>query len=601
MTSFEALGLSAPVLRALEKHDFTTPTQIQAGAIPPLLEGHDLIGLAETGTGKTAAFVLPMLDRLNAAPISLKAGAPRALILAPTRELALQIGDAFNMLNSGTRLRAGVVYGGAPMHKQLKALKAGVDVLIATPGRLMDHVRRGSVRFDETEIFILDEADRMLDMGFVNDVKTISKSLPTPHQTILFSATINKSVEGLTKILLNEPVRVDLARKASVSEQVEHCVMHLKTDDKKTLLKQILSNDQDGQTIIFTKTKRGADRLSRDLSNAGHKTDAIHGDRNQRQRQRTLTRFRSGSVDILIATDVAARGIDIPSITRVINFDLPLEAESYVHRVGRTGRNGATGIALSLCSPDDVGLLRDIERFIKQSITIDADHEFHIDPPARGAKPQRRKGRARPPRRFNQDRAPSRHEGQNERRGPKRNANTSHNNSHSANHEQNANSQRSAHAKRQAHGAKPDGEMRRRENSDAKPNGEQTGRVKRPHRKGPKPTAHGDHAQGSSSRGPNAQRPNGKRPNGKRPAAGGKPSGPSENATRAKKNGALASNAKPNKNGKPRAGETQKPARKHGKPSAGNKDAGGPKKFAKPAKAKKRSPNRGANRDRRAA
>ncbi len=400
MTKFEALGLSAPILRALERHQFNTPTDIQAGAIPPLLKGHDLIGLAETGTGKTAAFLLPMIDRLQAKAVSPKSGAPRALVLAPTRELASQIGDALSLLSSGGSLKSTVIYGGAAMNKQLARLKAGVDVLIATPGRLMDHVRRGSVRFDETEIFILDEADRMLDMGFVNDVKAISKALPVPHQTVLFSATINKSVEGLTKILLTEPVRVDLARKASVSEQVKHCVMHLSLEDKKTLLKKVLLDDQTGQTIIFTKTKRGADRLSRDLTKAGLKTDAIHGDRNQRQRQRTLSRFRNGSVDILIATDVAARGIDVPGIARVINFDLPLEPESYVHRVGRTGRNGATGVALSLCPPEDIGLLRDIERLLKQTIKIDADHEFHVDPPQRTGKPKQRKSRSRPPRRF---------------------------------------------------------------------------------------------------------------------------------------------------------------------------------------------------------
>ena len=400
MTTFKALGLSAPVLRALEKHQFETPTAIQAQAIPALMEGHDLIGLADTGTGKTAAFLLPMLEKLLAEPINLHAGCPRALILAPTRELAQQIGQALAQFSGYIHLRSTVIYGGAPMNKQLNKLKSGVDILIATPGRLMDHVRRGSVRFDETTTFILDEADRMLDMGFVNDVKAISKALPKPHQTILFSATINKSVEGLTNTLLRDPVRVDIARKIAVSAQVDHCVMHADRDDKRKLLKKLLHAHEDGQSIIFTKTKRGADKLSRDLAKTGLKTDAIHGDRNQRQRQRTLNRFRTGAVDILIATDVAARGIDVPGIARVINFDLPLEPESYVHRVGRTGRNGETGIALSICSPEDIALLRDIEKLLKQKIRIDADHDFHIDPPAHGPRTAKKAGRGRPARPF---------------------------------------------------------------------------------------------------------------------------------------------------------------------------------------------------------
>ena len=283
------------------------------------------------------------------------------------------------------------------MHKQLLKLKAGVDILIATPGRLMDHVRRGSVKFDDTDIFILDEADRMLDMGFVNDVKAISKSLPSPHQTVMFSATINKSVEGLTKILLTDPVRVDIAKQANVNVNIEHRVMHLLHANKKTLLQAMLEQSDEGQVIVFTKTKRGADSLARDLIKAGLKADAIHGDRNQRQRQRTLNRFRHGAIDILIATDVAARGIDVPGIACVINYDLPLEADSYVHRVGRTGRNGMSGVALSFCTAEDIGLLRDIEHLIGQKIDVDTDQEFHVDPPERAPRTHKKFGR-KPPR-----------------------------------------------------------------------------------------------------------------------------------------------------------------------------------------------------------
>ena len=401
MTDFPSLGLHELLLRALEKHGFAKPTEIQAGAIPPLMDGQDLIGLAETGTGKTAAFLLPVLHRLLEEPAAPTPNAPRALILAPTRELASQIGDAMNTLSNFIHLRSAVVYGGAPMNKQINKLRAGVDILIATPGRLMDHQRRGSVRFDETEIFILDEADRMLDMGFIHDVQTIAGDLPSEHQTVMFSATINKSVEKLAKGLLKDPVRIDISKGVSVSEQVSHRVMHLRGEDKLALTKEILQEKITGQVIVFTKTKRGADKLSLTLYKAGLKCDAIHGDRNQRQRQRTLNRFRGGAIDILIATDVAARGIDVPGVAAVINYDLPLEPEAYVHRVGRTGRNGADGSAISFCTPGDIRLLKDIEHLLQQAIEIDADHAFHIAPPTRQNKPKKKKGAApkRSPRR----------------------------------------------------------------------------------------------------------------------------------------------------------------------------------------------------------
>jgi len=395
MTDFKALGLSALLLRVLEKQGFATPTDIQARSIPALIEGHDLIGLAETGTGKTAAFLLPLLEKLMAEPAkAAQPSKPRALILAPTRELAQQIGEAAGALACAAHLKTAMVYGGAPMNKQLHKLRGGVDILVATPGRLMDHVERGSVKFDLTETFILDEADRMLDMGFVPDVRKISRALPRPHQTILFSATMNKAVEKLGRELLNDPVRVEIARKTAVSKAIDHRVLHVEQSNKKALLKKLLTNGDKGQVIVFTKTKRGADRLNREFARGGLKTDAIHGDRNQRQRQRTLNAFRSGKVDILIATDVAARGIDVPGIDRVINFDLPLEPEAYIHRVGRTGRNGATGRALSLCSPDDFGLLKDIERLLKASVTVDVDHPFHVEPPAK-APPKVRNNRNR--------------------------------------------------------------------------------------------------------------------------------------------------------------------------------------------------------------
>ena len=383
MINFDALNLSALLLRALDAQDFSTPTEIQASAIPQLMQGRDLLGLAETGSGKTAAFLLPLMNRLLEEPAATPPGAPRALILAPTRELAIQIGAAIDTLAKYTQLKSTVIYGGAPFGKQFSKLKRGLDILVATPGRLMDHERRGSVVFDQTEMFILDEADRMLDMGFIQDVKTIAGQLPDDHQTVLFSATMNKAVSKLAAELLQNPAKINIERKTAVSTSVEHQVMHVSTINKKALLKKLLTDGGNGQVIVFTKTKYGADKLSRALSKSGLKTDAIHGDRNQRQRQRTLTRFREGVVDILIATDVAARGIDVPGIERVINFDLPMEPEAYIHRVGRTGRNGAAGRAVSLCTPIDVGLLRGIERLLKESINVDADHDFHAEPPAK--------------------------------------------------------------------------------------------------------------------------------------------------------------------------------------------------------------------------
>ncbi|MGV6800504.1 MAG: DEAD/DEAH box helicase [bacterium] len=379
MTNFAALGLSERLTRALTKINFTTPTEIQAGAIPPLLQHRDVLGLAETGTGKTAAFLLPLIDRLLEENYQPQRGQARALILAPTRELAQQIGQALRSFSGFARLNSAVIFGGAPYSPQIRALKGGLDILIATPGRLMDHVERGSVQFSATTTFILDEADRMLDMGFVPDVRAIHNALPQ-HQTVLFSATMNPAVERLTKELMHKPIRIQIAQETAVSKNVSHQVMHLMRDDKKEALKDILRQEQ-GQSIVFTKTKHGADKLSKQLSRDGFSTDAIHGDRNQRQRQRTLQAFRKGDVQILIATDVAARGIDVPGIARVINFDLPIEPDSYIHRIGRTGRNGQQGEAISLCPAEDMNLLRAIERLLDEKIKIIEDHDYYIEAP----------------------------------------------------------------------------------------------------------------------------------------------------------------------------------------------------------------------------
>ena len=399
MTDFRTLGLAEPLLLSLEAEGFQTPTEIQARAIPPLLAGRDLVGLAQTGSGKTAAFLLPLLHQIFSNPVPPVSGGARALILAPTRELAQQIGAALTLLGSRVNLKTAVIFGGAPYDKQLRKLRKGVDILVATPGRLMDHAQRGAIQFDQTEFFVLDEADRMLDMGFIPDVKTIVGQLPADHQTVMFSATMNRAVERLAAQLLTAPERVLIAKSAAVSSTIKHSVMHVAADDKKALLEAILrgsADNKDEQTIVFTKTKHGADRLSRDLAKLGFSADAIHGDRNQRQRQRTLDRFRRGATQVLIATDVAARGIDVPGVARVVNFDLPMEPESYIHRVGRTGRNGAEGVAMTLCAAEDIRRLRDVERLLKSNIAIDAEHEFHVDPPSRAKRPAGKKHRGRP-------------------------------------------------------------------------------------------------------------------------------------------------------------------------------------------------------------
>src|SRR5579859_3270784 len=379
MTSFDTLGLSAQLLFSIKDAGFTEATDIQAGAIPLLLEGRDLLGTAQTGGGKTAAYLLPMLHRLaekGEAPIP---GKPRVLILAPTRELASQIGEALRTFSKGLRLFYTVIYGGTPFMTQRKVLERGVHIVVATPGRLMDHINRRTLSVDRTDGFILDEADRMLDMGFVDDVKAVAKMLPADHQTVMFSATMNKGVRALSSQLLNNPGQVEIGKGNAVATTIDHRVMRVKGHDKKSLLLHLLARPEISRVLVFTRTKAMADTLVGDVKDAGLKADAIHGDLEQSMRQKVLRNFRAGQINILIATDVAARGIDVPDITHVINFDMPLEAEAYVHRVGRTGRAGATGAALSICVANEMNLLRQIEQLIGIKVPVDIDHPFHDD------------------------------------------------------------------------------------------------------------------------------------------------------------------------------------------------------------------------------
>lgn len=381
---FETLGLADTILESIGNEGFTTPTQIQSAAIPPLMEGRDLIGIAQTGGGKTAAFSLPMINSLLVDYQKPRQNMPKVLILAPTRELAMQIEQCIVTFSKGTKLKSLVVAGGQPYPPQTNKLRRGVDILVATPGRLIDHIGRRNVKFSDTNIFILDEADRMLDMGFIDDVRDIADSLPEDHQTILFSATMNQKVRALTRDLLNNPVNVEINRKTAVADTIAHKVMNVSRKNKAQLLSKILSGDDVEKTLVFARTKLGADALSRELYENGIRSDAIHGDKRQRVREKILMNFRRGRTRVLVATDVAARGIDVDGISHVINYELPIEPENYIHRVGRTGRAGAKGIAISFCDPSDVRLLIPIEKLIKQTIEVDADHEFHIDVKTRG-------------------------------------------------------------------------------------------------------------------------------------------------------------------------------------------------------------------------
>ncbi len=383
-SGFNEFGLADTILKSIDREGFSSPTKIQTMAIPPLMEGNDLIGIAQTGGGKTAAFSLPTINKLLEDYVRPRQNMPKVLILAPTRELAMQIEQCIVTFSRGTKISSLVVAGGQPYPPQTNKLRRGVDILVATPGRLIDHINRRNIKFDDTNIFILDEADRMLDMGFIDDVQDIADSLPENHQTILFSATMNPKVRNLTRSLLNDPVNVEIKQKTAVADTISHKLMNVSRKNKAQLLAQILSGENVEKALVFARTKIGADKLCDLLQDKGIQSDAIHGDKRQRVREKILMNFRRGRTKVLVATDVAARGIDVDGISHVVNFELPIEPENYIHRVGRTGRAGQKGIAISFCDPSDVRLLVQIERLIKQPIEVDADHEFHIDVSTRG-------------------------------------------------------------------------------------------------------------------------------------------------------------------------------------------------------------------------
>jgi ATP-dependent RNA helicase RhlE len=361
-TSFSALGIAEPICRALEAEGYNRPTPIQTRAIPHLLTGRDLLGIAQTGTGKTAAFALPILQRLAANRVRPAPKSARVLVLTPTRELAAQIGGSFRTYGRHLGLKQTVVFGGVGQQPQVDVLLRGVDILIATPGRLLDLLNQRHVRLDLVETFVLDEADRMLDMGFIRDVRKIVAVLPKQRQTQLFSATMPNDIGRLASEILRDPVRVEVAPAATTVERVEQRVYFVDAGQKRALLADILRNPALARVIVFTRTKHGANRVAEQLARSGVAAAAIHGNKSQTARQNALEGFRRGRARVLVATDIAARGIDIDGVTHVINFEIPNVPESYVHRIGRTARAGASGTALSFCAQDERGYLRDIER-----------------------------------------------------------------------------------------------------------------------------------------------------------------------------------------------------------------------------------------------
>ena len=367
--SFETLNLAAPLMQALAEAGYTVPTPIQAKAIPPVLAGRDLLGLAETGTGKTAAFALPLLHRLAAVPSGPAPRTCRALILAPTRELAIQIGESIATYGKHLELTHTVIFGGVGARPQMRTMERGVDIIVATPGRLLDLIDSRHVRLDQVTHLILDEADRMLDMGFIHDVRKIVKMVPKARQTLMFSATMPNDIAKLAGEALHDPVRVEIAHTGKTVDRITQLVYHMQTSQKRAALPALLQDQAMQRVIVFARTKRGADRVARTLLAANIPAHAIHGNKSQNARQDALEAFRNGRTRVLVATDIAARGIDIDDITHVVNYELPNVPESYVHRIGRTARAGATGIAIALCAPDERPYLRDIERLTRHPLT----------------------------------------------------------------------------------------------------------------------------------------------------------------------------------------------------------------------------------------
>lgn len=378
--TFKELGLAEPILKAVEAEGYTHPTPIQQQGIPILLQKKDLLGVAQTGTGKTAAFGIPILHHLyESISLNQKSRKVKALIVTPTRELAIQIGESMTAYGKYTGLRNTVIFGGVKQGKQVNALKSGVDILIATPGRLLDLMNQGYISFRDLEFVVLDEADQMLDMGFIHDVKKIIAKLPAKRQSLFFSATMPQAIVQLSKSMLGDFERVTIKPEQATAEKVEQGVYFVSKQNKPKLLVHLLNERPKDSVLVFSRTKHGANKIVKKLSQAGIKSAAIHGNKSQTARQKALGDFKDGKLRVLIATDIAARGIDVDELSLVVNYDLPNVSETYVHRIGRTGRANASGIALSFCDKDERPYLRDIEKLIKQSVPRMPEHQFVSD------------------------------------------------------------------------------------------------------------------------------------------------------------------------------------------------------------------------------
>ena len=406
--SFNNLGLSKPILRAIEEQGYTTPTPIQKQAIPIVLAKKDVLAGAQTGTGKTAGFTLPLLQMLSDAPQQKGKRTVKALILTPTRELAAQVADNVYAYGKYLPFKSTVIFGGVGSNPQIQQLKRGVDIIIATPGRLLDLQSQGYIDFSTIEFFVLDEADRMLDMGFIHDIKKVLKLLPQKRQNLLFSATFSNEIKTLADKLLNKPELIEVARRNTSSESVTQHIYPVDRDRKRELLSHLISDNDWRQVLVFTRTKHGANRLSEQLGKDGISSAAIHGNKSQSARTKALANFKAGDVRVLVATDIAARGIDIDQLPHVVNYELPNVPEDYVHRIGRTGRAGNEGDAISLVCVDEVKLLRDIEKLIKKQVPKVNEPGFDVNPDIK-AEPIQQKGRGR-----QQQRKKSAHDGQSE-------------------------------------------------------------------------------------------------------------------------------------------------------------------------------------------
>ncbi len=375
--TFQDLNLIAPLLSALSKQGYSEPTPIQEKAIPSILQGNDIFGCAQTGTGKTAAFALPILQFLHAKKASGNNNTGiKALILAPTRELALQINESFSAYGSNLQIRHMVIFGGVSQHSQINALRKGVDIVVATPGRLLDLMNQGHVRLNAVEYLVLDEADQMLDMGFINDIKKIIARLPAKRQTVFFSATAPVEIKRLADSMLRNPVNVNITPVTATANLIKQAVYYVSQEKKKPLLSHLLKDDSIANALVFTRTKHGADKVVKDLNRNGIKAEAIHGNKSQNARERALKGFKSKAIRVLVATDIASRGIDVDKLTHVINFEIPEQAETYVHRIGRTGRAGESGTAWSFCNSEERIYLKNIHKLIKKDIDVIKSHPF---------------------------------------------------------------------------------------------------------------------------------------------------------------------------------------------------------------------------------